>query len=125
MERSECKNKKKNREFFSHRAQASEVMGSFENLLLMGGDHGDGLSLITDSFIHLQCIQGQIQDFSKWLSHFLKYPMKMKSFGLTEIKLFHFHRIFKNGGQEGGGGVRVNPLNPLWIRQWYCARHFK
>ena len=28
----------------------------------------------------------------------------MKSFGVTETKLFHFHRIFKNGG--GGGGVR-------------------
>ena len=28
--------------------------------------------------------------------------MKMKSFGVTETKLFHFHRIFKNGG---GGGV--------------------
>ena len=27
---------------------------------------------------------------------FLKYPMKMKKFGLTESKLFHFHRIFKN-----------------------------
>ena len=26
------------------------------------------------------------------LSHFLIYPMKMKS----ETKLFHFHRIFKN-----------------------------
>ena len=32
----------------------------------------------------------------------LKYPMKMKSFGLTEIKLFHFHRIFKNGEVERG-----------------------
>ena len=30
------------------------------------------------------------------LSHFLKYPMKMKLFGLTESKLFHFNRIFKN-----------------------------
>ena len=28
--------------------------------------------------------------------------MKMKLFGLTETKLFHFHRIFKNG--TGGGG---------------------
>ena len=28
---------------------------------------------------------------------FLKYPMKMKSFGVAETKLFHFHRIFKNG----------------------------
>ena len=33
----------------------------------------------------------------------LTYPMKMKFFGLTETKLFHFHRIFKNGG--GGGGA--------------------
>ena len=30
------------------------------------------------------------------LSHFfLKYPMKIKLFGLTETKLFHFHKIFK------------------------------
>ena len=33
---------------------------------------------------------------------FPKYPMKMK-FGLSETKLFHFHRIFKNGGEGGGG----------------------
>ena len=26
--------------------------------------------------------------------------MKMKKFGLTETKLFHFHRIFKNGNGE-------------------------
>ena len=38
---------------------------------------------------------------------FSKYPMKMKSFGL---KLFHFHRIFKNEGQVVG-----MLLNPLWI----------
>ena len=38
------------------------------------------------------------------LSHFfLKYPMKMNMFGLIETKLFHFHRIFKNGS---GGGSR-------------------
>ena len=36
--------------------------------------------------------------------------MKMKSFGLTETKLFHFHRIFKEGGGEGGGGVQANPI---------------
>ena len=28
----------------------------------------------------------------------------------TETKLFHFHRIFKNGGQRGGF-----KRNPLWI----------
>ena len=38
---------------------------------------------------------------------FLKYSMKMKYF-VTETKLFHFHRIFKNGGGGGGG-------EPLWI----------
>ena len=32
---------------------------------------------------------------------FLKYPMKMKYFGLTETKLFHFLRILKKGA--GGG----------------------
>ena len=37
------------------------------------------------------------------LSHFFKYPMKMKLFGLTETKLFHFHRISKIiWGMEGG-----------------------
>ena len=29
------------------------------------------------------------------------HPMKMKYFGLTETKLFHFHRILKNGDGEG------------------------
>ena len=27
-------------------------------------------------------------------SSFFKYAMKMKQFGVTETKLFHFHRIF-------------------------------
>ena len=40
-----------------------------------------------------------------------KYPMKVKYFGLSEIKLFHFHGIFKNEIKSatqtprGGGGV--------------------
>ena len=29
--------------------------------------------------------------------------MKIKYFGLTETKFFHFHRIFKNGVGRGGG----------------------
>ena len=33
--------------------------------------------------------------------------MKMKSFGLAETKLFHFHGIFKNRGW--GGGFRRTP----------------
>ena len=51
--------------------------------------------------------------------------MKMKSFGVTETKLFHFHRIFKNGGGVGEGAGRgfkkvglSKPLNPIWIRHW-------
>ena len=39
---------------------------------------------------------------------FLKYPIKMKLFGLTKTKLFHFQRIFKNGG----GAQRGSPLDP-------------
>ena len=39
-------------------------------------------------------------------SNFLKYSMKMKSFGLNETNFLYFHRIFKTGG----GGVEANPL---------------
>ena len=41
--------------------------------------------------------------------------------GLSETKLFHFHRKFKNGGVDGGGwGFQVNPL---LIRHWRnCKR---
>ena len=39
--------------------------------------------------------------------------MKMKSFGLTESKLFHFHRIFKNVGQGGGSSQpHESPMDP-------------
>ena len=33
--------------------------------------------------------------------------MKMKSFGLTETKLFHFHWIFKNKGADREGGKQT------------------
>ena len=48
------------------------------------------------------------------LSHFFKISHENETFGLTKTKLFHFNRIFKNGGLEG---VHSNPLNPLWICQ--------
>ena len=35
--------------------------------------------------------------------------MKMKKFGLVETKLFHFHRILKNGGGEGGSSEQPEP----------------
>ena len=51
---------------------------------------------------------------------FLKYRMKMKLFGLTETKLFHFHGIFKK--QRVERGIQANPLSRLWIRlrTWTC-----
>ena len=45
--------------------------------------------------------------------------MKMKVFGLTETKLFHFIGYLKTGGGGGGGGgerVQANHLNSSWIR---------
>ena len=68
--------------------------------------------------------RARIQDFCKggsWgvqfalliLSHFLEYPMNMKQSGLAKTKLFHFHRIFKNGRWGGG---QATPLNPVWIK---------
>ena len=41
------------------------------------------------------------------LSHFLKYSMKMKYFGLIETKLFYFHRYLKTVVREKGGGERT------------------
>ena len=39
--------------------------------------------------------------------------MKMKYFGLTETKLFHFYKIYKNGGQRGGScEYHEPPLDP-------------
>ena len=49
--------------------------------------------------------------FADFISFSLKYPMKMKEFGLTETKLFHFHRIFKTGGGEVG--LSEHPESPL------------
>ena len=35
--------------------------------------------------------------------------MKMKYFGLTETKLFNFHKIFKNGRRGGGSSEAPEP----------------
>ena len=51
--------------------------------------------------------------FSDFISFFLKYPMKMKWLGLTETKLFHFYRIFKDGvWVEGSSEPTEPPLYP-------------
>ena len=84
-------------------------------------------SLYLRSFLHLvsvrtevsgekQTVQGRIQDFLKGgsyvkmggefdlliLSHFSEISHENKKNGRIETKLFHFYRIFKNGGQRGG-----------------------
>ena len=43
-----------------------------------------------------------------------KFPMKMKSFGPIETKLFHFHfhRISKNRGHGGGSRTPESKLDP-------------
>ena len=60
---------------------------------------------------------------------FLKYPMKMKYFGLTETKLYHFHMIFKNGGR-GARGFELErtpefepPLDPPLIQHAVAYVH--
>ena len=62
--------------------------------------------------------------FADFISFFLKYPMKMNKFGLSETKLFHFYVIKKKtrGREEG---VRANLLNPLWIRNWASMNAMK
>ena len=45
--------------------------------------------------------------FADFVSY-IKYPMKRKYFGLTETKLFRFHRIFNNGeGRTPFGSATV------------------
>ena len=39
--------------------------------------------------------------FADFISFFLNIPLNLKKFGLTETKLFHFHRILKTEGREG------------------------
>ena len=83
----------------------STIAENVQNMTLAGADPG---------FLERGLIYIKVRGFALLiLSHLPKYLMKMKYFGLTETKLFHFHSIFKNGGGEG---VRANPLTPLWIR---------
>ena len=65
---------------------------------------------------------GFLEKGSIWIAlvsliHFLKYPMKMKQFGLNEPKIFHFYRMFKNGTPE-------SPLDPPLDRIIVYANHF-
>ena len=51
--------------------------------------------------------------FAEFISFFLNISIKIKEYGLTETKLFHFHIIFKNGCGEGGVQVKhFDLLNP-------------
>ena len=46
--------------------------------------------------------------FADFISFFIKYPVKMKQFGLTETKLFH--SMFQSGGSRGG--TKQNTMDP-------------
>ena len=48
----------------------------------------------------------------------LKYPIKMKQFGLMETKLFHFHRIFKTEMVE----FKQIPLNPPLVPTFHLYK---
>ena len=63
-------------------------------ILVAGADPG----FLKRGFICLKMRGVRFADFIL----FFKYLMEMNLFGLTETKLFHFHRIFKNGGRGGG-----------------------
>ena len=54
-----------------------------------------------------RCVEEGVR-FADFISFFLNILMKMKQLGLSETKLFHFHGIFKNWGQ-GGGGFEQTP----------------
>ena len=56
---------------------------------------------------------------------FLKYPMKLNWFSLTETKLFHFHRTFKDGGQRGWGTCEPpeSPLDPPLILHFLLYKY--
>ena len=43
-----------------------------------------------------------------------KYPMKMKTFGLSETKLFHFHGIFKQNEIKS-----ANPRRSMSMHSFY------
>ena len=51
----------------------------------------------------------------------IKYPMKMKKFGLTETKLFHFNGIFKNGGRGSSEPHLDPPLRSHQLEWSVCV----
>ena len=65
-----------------------------------------GVSRISGKNVHMYKGTGSLFSF---YHIFLKYPMKIKEFGLMGRKLFHFHRIFKSGGGGSRGGFKGTP----------------
>ena len=60
--------------------------------------------------------------------HF-KYPMKMKQFGLSETKLFHFHGAFKkneiNQQSEPHTFIHIIPYPEILDPPLVCYKGFK
>ena len=68
----------------------------FNKLMLVTSSHRSGAD---PGFLERGSIYIRVWGFAFlfFFIIFLKYPIKMKQFGLTETKLFHFHRVFKKG----------------------------
>ena len=59
------------------------------------------------------CIKVKVVRYANSISFFLNISGKCNNFGLTETKLFHFHRIFKNVWWGGGPSKPLTPpLDP-------------
>ena len=110
--------------------------------ILYGGSYLVKINFQTKSMPWLKCdkyeivqwrIQRGFRGFARTpepASSFFKYPMKMKYFGLTETKLFHFHGKYKKNeiksAKRTPSSTHLNPPPPSpfqksWIRPC-CAK---
>ena len=95
--------------------------------------------LLICRLIFTLCMQWRIQrgimGFPRTFSphHVYKYPIKMKQFGLSETKLFHFYGIFKKNEIRSEKTKTPNPhshtylytfeppFQKSWIRPWHAG----
>ena len=94
--------------------------------LAQGPQRSDGITGVDPGFLKMRVhVYKGVEGSLCWFYLiFLKYPMKMKWFGLSETKLFPFHRIFKN---EGGMFKRTPEPHldwPLHFQHEYGSKWF-
>ena len=85
----------------------SQFMKSWSLSHMLGAAKAQMSPGVDPGFLEIAFICIKVWGFASLIFlSFLKYPMKIKYFGLTETKLFHFHRIFKTRG-AGKGSERT------------------